>query len=376
MSIPPQIVNRVIELGIAIQQIPAPTFQEDARARFVHGVFTAEELADVTVDTAGNVYARVPGLGSTRPLVVSAHLDTVFPENTDLQVERGSDWIAGPGLGDNAIGVAGLLGLVWSLRQASVRLPSDLWLVANVAEEGLGDLLGMRAVVDRFGEQALAYIVLEGLALGQVYTRGLGVERYRIRVHTPGGHSWVDYGRPSAIHNLAELVTHICKIELSNLPRSSLNAGIISGGTSVNTIAAEAHLELDLRSECQETLEDIRRQVLALVQSAERPEVKLEWELIGRRPAGEISNEHALIRLAVESLEQQGIAANLNIGSTDANIPLSRGFPAVCLGLTMGGRAHTVDEYIWVAPLAQGLAQISRLVSTAAGMLNRAEGSL
>ncbi len=356
------LTDRVLNLALAIQQIPAPTFNEEARAAFVHDQFLAEGLSDVLIDPGGNVYARLPGAGKTRGVVVSAHLDTVFPVDTPLAIKREADRISAPGIGDNSLGVAGLLGLVWSLNRTGLPLPGDVWLAANVGEEGLGDLCGMKAVVSRFGDQPIAYIVLEGMSLGWVYHRGLGVQRYRVTARTPGGHSWIDYGRPSAIHELALLITHLDGLALSEQPRSTLNVGVILGGTSVNTIAAEAHLELDLRSEQVEALNGLISQVEQLIAAANRTDVQVVAEIIGQRPAGEISPEHPLIRLALGCLEAQGLPPKLNIGSTDANIPLSRGLPAICIGLTTGGGAHTTHEYILTRPVVQGLAQLVQVV--------------
>jgi len=170
-------VNRIVELAIQIQQIPAPTFLEEKRAEFVRGLFIAEGLDDICVDEAGNVIARQMGRGIGKPLIVSAHLDTVFPMETTLRVTRGTELIHGPGLGDNSLGVASLFGLLWALRERNIQPPGDVWFVANVAEEGLGDLRGMKAVVDRFGADVLAYLVIEGLALGHGYHRAVGVKR-------------------------------------------------------------------------------------------------------------------------------------------------------------------------------------------------------
>lgn len=295
-------------------------------------------------------------------VVVSAHIDTVFPLVTDLAVKRMEDRITGPGIGDNSLGVAGLFGLLWKLGRRTVPLPGDLWLVANVGEEGLGDLRGMRAIVDRFGSQPLAYIVVEGMALGQVYHRGLGVRRYQISVQTAGGHSWVDYGSPSAIHELARLADSIASLQLPQSPRTTLNVGVISGGVSVNTIAPEAHLELDLRSEGSQALEDLASQVQTLASSAQREGVRVEVRLVGNRPEGSLPGDHPLVRLGVKCLEQTGLKARLNTGSTDANIPLSLGLPAVCVGLTTGAGAHTLQEYIHTRPLPYGLEQLSCLV--------------
>jgi tripeptide aminopeptidase len=356
------LTNRVIELALQIQQIPAPTFQEGERAAFVQACFQAEQLHDVAMDALGNVYARLPGSGQGRPLVVSAHLDTVFPAGTKLRLVRQAEKIYGPGIGDNSLGVAGLFGLLWSLRQNGRSLPGDLWLVANVGEEGLGDLCGMRAVVDRFMDQPLAYLVLEGMALGQVYNRGLGVRRYRIAAHTAGGHSWVDYGTPSAVHELAGLTSRLASLSLPDNPRTTLNIGVIQGGFSVNTIASQAHLELDLRSEEPQALAALAALVEKMVATANRAGVGFTAELIGSRPVGEIPSNHPLVTLALRSLKTADVPTYLNIGSTDANIPLSRGLPAVCLGLTLGDGAHTLDEYILTQWLPRGLSQLSFLV--------------
>jgi acetylornithine deacetylase/succinyl-diaminopimelate desuccinylase-like protein len=390
----PDTLERLLDLAIAIQQIPAPTFEETRRAAFILERFRAENLSDVAMDAAGNVYARLPGSGGSRPLVVSAHLDTVFPLSTDLRlthggVDRGEipgpenpsseavegsnqnkiesrrlKSIEGPGIGDNSLGVAGLFGLLWELRaRAALRpLPGDVWLVANVGEEGLGNLCGMQAVVDRFDGLPLAYLVLEGMALGQIYHRGLGVQRYRIAVNTPGGHSWVDYGRPSAVHVLGELITRLAGMNLPKEPRTTLNIGMVSGGTSVNTIAASAQLELDLRSESTAVLASLAARVEALVKLSSRPDVQVSAQVIGKRPYGEISPQHPLVRLAAGCLEELGIPPRLNIGSTDANIPLSRGYPSICLGMTSGSGAHTLAETIQVAPLASGLKQLVMVV--------------
>jgi tripeptide aminopeptidase len=360
-----EVVAKVLDLAISIQRIPAPTFREQQRARFVYEGFQAEGLCDVELDNLGNVYGRLPGNSSIPPLVISAHLDTVFPAQTTLDGTRQMDKIFGPGIGDNSLGVAGLFGLTWLLRQDAALLPGDLWLVANVGEEGLGDLRGMRAVVERFGAQPLAYIVVEGMALGQIYHRALAVRRFRITIHTQGGHSWVDFGRPSAIHEIARFVESLMALQLPNQPRTTLNVGVISGGTSVNTIAAQAQLDLDLRSEEISALENLVAEVDSIVRSTRQPGIDLTCEEIGSRPSGSISKHHPLIRLAWRCLESQGLQPNLGIGSTDANIPLSRGFPAVCVGITTGGKAHTIDEFINIPPIGQGLQQLHALVRDA-----------
>lgn len=357
--------SRVIELAVKIQQIPAPTFEEGQRAEFVRTMFQQEALQEVSQDAVGNVYARLAGQGTAPPLVVSAHLDTVFPRETKLEVKRQGRRIYAPGLGDNALGVAALFGLVWQLRARGTPLPGDVWLVANVCEEGLGDLRGMRAVVERFGAGVQAYVVIEGLSLGFIQHRGLGVQRYRIEAHTRGGHSWSDYGQPSAIHELAGLAARLIAIPLPEQPRTTLNVGRIGGGASVNVIAADAWLELDLRSENRQALADLIRQVENLVGTASRPGVRFEAQVIGQRPSGELSPTHPLIRLAQACLQEQGFEAKLTIGSTDANIPLSRGLPAIVLGVTRGGGAHTLEEFIETESVGKGLEQLAEFATRA-----------
>jgi len=359
------LVARVLDLAVTIQQIPAPPFGEGQRAAFIRERFEVEGLSDVTIDDIGNVLGRLPGGTKKLPLIISAHLDTVFPYETDLQVCRENDKIFGPGIGDNSLGLAGLFGLLWSLKKRqslAEAFPGDIWFVANVGEEGLGDLRGMRAIVERFDKNVLAYLILEGMALGQVYHRALGVQRFRIIVQTTGGHSWVDYGRPSAIHELAVLISQLIAISVPARPRSSLNVGIISGGTSVNTIASEARLELDLRSEDSDTLAGLVHQVEKIVLQSKKSGVEITLDLIGQRPAGKLASTHPLVKIAKRALQQNGIHPNLTIGSTDANIPLSRNCPAITIGLSNGHGAHTIHEYIQTQPLFQGLAQFVDLV--------------
>ncbi len=369
----PTIIERLLDLAVRIQQIPAPTFKEEQRARFIQSNFIELGIKDVWMDEPGNVYARLRGQGKKPAIVVSAHLDTVFIQSVDLSLGRSAEKISGPGIGDNSLGLAGLFGLFWALSENHGNLrgmpvpEGDLWLVADVGEEGLGDLRGMKSVVDQIGNDASAYLILEGMSFGQIYHRGLGVRRYRISVQTRGGHSWVDYGNPSAIHELADIVVKIKNLALPVEPRTSLNVGIITGGTSVNTIAADANLELDLRSIDTQALNILIGQVLAIVEETNRKygdAIIARAEVIGDRPAGEIPADHPLVKLAAECYARKGTSVKLNIGSTDANVPLSRGLPAICVGLTTGGCAHTLGEYIDTQPLEQGLSIIVDIIQT------------
>jgi len=289
-------------------------------------------------------------------------MDTVFPLETDLRITRGPKLIHGPGLGDNSLGVAALFGVLWSLRERKISLRGDMWLVANVGEEGLGNLGGMKNVVKRFGADVHAYLIVEGLALGHVYHRAVGVKRYRVTARTAGGHSWSDYGHPSAVHELAKLVVELASLSLPTHPRTTMNVGKISGGTSVNVIASEASFDLDLRSEGQKSLAELVSAAENLFHNANKQGVSVDVEVIGQRPAGEMDASHPLIILAKDCLREQGLEAGLISGSTDANVPLSKGYPAIVLGVTTGGSAHTIHEYINTAPIAQGMEQLVRFV--------------
>jgi acetylornithine deacetylase/succinyl-diaminopimelate desuccinylase-like protein len=356
------LVGNMLDLAVRLQQIPSPTFHEQSRALAVRDLFQQEGIAEVSLDELGNVLARVPGANVAAPVVVSAHLDTVFSLDTPLQIDRASGRINGPGIGDNATGLAALFGLWWMLREAGISLPGDLWLVGNVGEEGLGDLRGMRHIVDRFADAPLAYLVLEGMAFGQIYHRALASERYRIQVETPGGHSWVDFGKPSAVHEIGRLVHDILEIKVPSSPRTSLNIGRLSGGVSVNTIAPRAELELDLRSEDPLVLETLTSNIIQICEKRRNAHVRVSMASIGSRPGGYLPADHPLVKLAVDTLLDFGVKANLIIGSTDANIPLSRGLPALCVGITTGGGAHTRAEFIRTEPVARGLAQLYHLV--------------
>ncbi|MEW6504516.1 MAG: M20/M25/M40 family metallo-hydrolase [Chloroflexota bacterium] len=361
IPLPADLLDYIVEQTARIQQIPAPTFQEVSRAVYLRDEMLRIGLDEVFMDDQKNVFARWKG-GNAPPLILSAHLDSVHPADLPLPLEVTTGKITGPGAADNALGLASLLTIGKCLVQYGQRFEGDVWLVADVGEEGLGNLAGMRAVVERFGEEVQGYVVLEGLGLGQVCHRGLGVARYRITAQCQGGHAWVNQGEPSAIHELAAVIHQMAEIILPQKPRSSLNVGIVRGGTSINTIAASAFCEVDLRSEDQNGLNRLIQRVKRIVSGRERKGIHFEMELIGLRPAGSIRPSHPLVKLALECLAELQVPAVLEIGSTDANIPLSRGIPAVCLGLTRGGAPHTVNEYLEIPPIHAGLQQILMII--------------
>ncbi|MBE2201053.1 MAG: M20/M25/M40 family metallo-hydrolase [Anaerolinea sp.] len=362
--------QEIVELIIAIQQIPAPTFAEAERAAYMEQRFAGLGLADVAQDGLHNVYGRFPGHSPTAtPLVISAHLDTVFPANTDLTVQRKDSLIYGPGIGDNSAGLAGLLTLAQTLRDFALRPAADIWFVANVGEEGMGDLRGMRAVVERFGPGAL-YIVLEGGLYGQICHQAIGVRRFRLDVSGPGGHSWGSFGATSAIHVLGRIIAAIADLQAPQTPRTTYNVGLIEGGTSINSIAQKASLWLDLRSEDAGALRQLEANVNKVVQEvvAKFPETAVAMHLVGDRPAGKIPRQTPLVswaEAALQHVSQETIT--YMTGSTDTNIPLSQGIPSVCIGLTRTGHAHRLDEYLDTTFLPQGLSQLLLLTLTAAG---------
>jgi acetylornithine deacetylase/succinyl-diaminopimelate desuccinylase-like protein len=358
----------IVETAIAIQQIPAPTFDEARRGADVAERMRRVGLSGVRIDTVGNVYGRRAGRAGGPGLLIAAHLDTVFPAETDLAVRREGARIYGPGLGDNSMGVAALLHLAEALERHAVANAGDLWFVANVGEEGLGDLRGMRAAVDQLGDQVGAAIALEGCEPTRVVHAGLGVRRYRISATAGGGHSWHDFGAPSAIHALVRLAAGLTRLDVPKQPPGSFNIGVIEGGSSVNTIAERAALLLDLRASEPSTLDMLIGQAERMIDEARaaEPGVSFAIETVGDRPAGGIQREHRLVQLAGAAYRAEGIDVTYEIASTDANIPLSRGIPAVCVGVCDGGNAHRLDEYIEPARLPIGMRALLWLALAAA----------
>ncbi len=353
---------------VSIQQIPAPTFTEAARAEYVRQRLQALGLLDVQVDEEGNVTGRAAGREPGLALAVTAHLDTVFGAETDLTARREDGSLWGPGIGDNSLGVSGLLALAAQARELKPR--RDIWFIGNVGEEGLGNLQGMWTTMRRLRDALGSVIVLEGGAFGTIIHRGIGVQRRRLTVRTAGGHAWSDFGTPSAIHELCRVGSAIADMQIPTDVPTSFNLGTIEGGTSVNTIAATATALLDLRSEEPDALDRLARQLDAILESARRDGVTITSETIGERPAGGIPPTHPLVRAALASLERVGYhTAHLRAASTDANVPYALGLPAVCIGLTVGHNAHRLDEYVELAPLASGLEHALLVMVAALEML-------
>lgn len=357
----------VVDEAMQIQQIAAPTFHERARALHVVERFRAFRLDDITIDDLNNVYGRIPGKQSDAAVLILAHTDTVFSADTDLSIQRCQNQIYGPGIGDNSVGVAAMLGAIKSIQESGRAPDCDIWFVADSCEEGLGDLRGAKAAYACLRQKICAVINLEGLALGHVYNAGIAVHRLRISAKAEGGHSWLHHGRPSATHAIMKLGYQIASLEVPVSPRTTCNIGMIDGGHAINAIATEASLWLDMRSVCAGALAELRQRVDQLVEQSRRNGLQFEIETVGERPAGSIADDHVLVRGALSSLAEIGIMGTLETGSTDGNVPLSQGCPAVTIGITRGGNAHRLDEYIEVAPIRFGLKQLITLVLASTG---------
>ncbi len=357
-----ELLPRVLDLTEQLTLVAAPTGDEEQRSRSVAQLFEHEGLAPA-VDDLFDVVATLPGRdgGPRAPAVLlAAHTDTVFSSETPLTIRRTESTMHGPGVGDNCLGVATVVMLPALLAKAGLRPAVDLLLTGNVGEEGLGNLRGIRAVIDanpRIG----AMVAIEGHNLGRVTHIAVGSKRLRIIATGPGGHSWGDYGQPSALHALARLIGELDAISLSKVPKTTLNVGLIEGGVSVNTIAPSASCLVDLRSVDAEALLRLADRVDRLLLAANRGGITVTAEVLGERPAGVVPLDSPIVRIATAALAEYGIQAAYDASSTDANVAISRGIPAVCVGLTHGGHVHHVDEYIDVPPIVTGFAQLGLL---------------
>lgn len=353
-SVLPELVREVV----TISEIPAPTYDEGRRSVYVAERMREIGLAGVEIDTVGNAIGHIRGSGGGPTILFAAHIDTVFPIETSVTVQVDGDILRGPSVGDNSASVAVMLQMARLFRESGFELQGDLTLVATVGEEGLGNLRGMRAVMERFGPSTDYVVAIDG-SIGSLVRQGVGSRRYRILVRGEGGHSWGAFGTPSAIHGLGQMISQISNLRLPANPKTTFNVGTIRGGTSVNTIAAEAEAVIDLRSLDPGELRKLEDRVKRAVEDVARQTgVAVEMELIGDRPTGAIPEDHPLCRAVRQVHHLLGIQTRSYPSSTDSNIPLSMGIPAVTVGVTLGGNGHRLDEYIHTPPLAKGLGQI------------------
>lgn len=353
------LVEETVELTLALTAIPAPTFEEEARARFFGAHLESTGLTDVSIDDLSNVVARVPGRDRSGSLILAGHIDTVFPIDTPIVAERKGDRLFGPGIGDNCLGAAAVAMVPELLKRVGVEPALDLVLTGNVGEEGLGDLRGVRRVMED-NDDYRGLIAVEGHNLGRVTHMAVGSRRIQVQVDGPGGHSWGDFGRPNAIHVASEIIAALAKIPTPAAPKTTLSTGMISGGISINTIPPKVTFLVDMRSVDHASLMSTYGAVEKILGKS-RQGVEVTWELIGDRPAGAVPFNSPIVNHALDTLRDLGISPIADASSTDANIAISNGMPAVCIGLTSGAHAHRPDEYIDIPPIAIGLAQLASL---------------
>jgi tripeptide aminopeptidase len=352
--------DRARELLRTIAEIPAPPFDEGDRAAFVAARWRTLGL-EARIDGVGNVVADVPG-GTGPRVVLAAHLDTVFEAGTDVTIrERPDGTWAAPGIGDNSASLAVLTALAEAMAAGGVRRRPRLTLAATVGEEGLGDLRGAKALVADIGERVDAFVAVDG-HLGTIVDAGVGSRRFEAVFSGPGGHSWGDRGAPSAIHAACDAVHAVTRASVPRRPRSSLGVGLISGGTAVNAIAAEARFTVDIRSVDEATLAALEAAATDRVRSvARRHGVEVGIRAVGSRPAAAGGNE-ALVPAARAALGAAGIEAATSASSTDATAAMAAGVSAICLGVYRGGDAHRASEWMDPRSLDDGLQVLQALL--------------
>jgi tripeptide aminopeptidase len=363
---------------IAITEIPAPEFQEKERAAYVAKIFAANGL-DVRTDAAGNVIGERPGRSGNDVVLVVAHLDTVFPAGTDVHVKTVGKTLQAPGISDDGTGLAALVAMARALDQSRVKTQMSVILAADVGEEGEGNLRGIRQLVDSYKGRLRAVIAIDGAGTDYVTSIGLASRRLEIQITGPGGHSWSDFGAPNAITALSRGIVEFSRMRVPDDPRTTYNFGMISGGTSVNSIPAEASLKVDLRSESDAELAQLEADLRKTFQNAVDEEMasatpgsqalKIQFHVLGVRPGGKLAADAALLT-AIENADRYlGNRSRVERSSTDANYPLSLGIPAIAIGGGgQGGGAHSLAE--WYDPTGRelGLKRILLTILEIAGV--------
>jgi acetylornithine deacetylase/succinyl-diaminopimelate desuccinylase-like protein len=367
---------------IRITEIPAPPFHEGARAAYMKKLLSAAGLR-VEIDGTGNVIGEYAG-SSQDSVMLAAHMDTVFPAGTNVSVKHEGGRLLAPGISDNGTGLAALVVIARALREAKIKTNNTILFVADVGEEGEGNLRGMRALVDAYKKRLKYVIALDGSATEYVTTAALASRRVEISITGPGGHSWSDFGTPNPIHALGRGIGRFVAARVPESPRTSFNIGEIEGGTSVNSIPARAQMKVDLRSESDMELGKIESFLRDSVQSGIDEEMAaardrgmaggtttldLKISVLGVRPAGELPENSPLLAALLAADTRLGNRSRRERSSTDANIPLSVGIPAISIGA--GGRsggAHTTEE--WFEPTGRelGLQRVALTLLAVAGL--------
>jgi tripeptide aminopeptidase len=355
---PEHLAATVVERTIALAQIPAPSGFEARRAEVVTGWWEADGWSSVQTDDAGNVLARIRE-GAGAGILLCAHLDTVFPNEPPPVIRSESGRLVGPSVGDNSVAVAALSAF-GSLIAHQGAIP--VWIVATTGEEGLGNLRGIRHVLDQPPGPISAVIAVEGNYLGRVATTAVGSFRWRVTITGPGGHAWERADDPSALHELGRLIAGLDALHVAGT-RTSVNVGRAGGGEAINARARSAWIELDVRAEDPDALKGLEERAATAVGAIRDRGVEVDVEELGRRPAGRSDPSHPLVRASVEALARAGMEADLVAASTDANAAFAVGIPAITVGVTKGAREHTLEEWIELAPVATGLKVLAQTVA-------------
>ncbi len=358
--------DAITDEQIRICSIPASPFGERARAEYLAEKFASLGLSEVEIDEEGNCFGLIKGTSRSPLLVVSAHLDTVFAPDTDFSVVRSGRRLLAPGIADDGCGLVALVALARAFQTEKIRTEGSILFVGTVGEEGEGNLRGVRYLMTRgrWASKVDAFVSFDGPGVDRITNRALGSRRYRVEITGPGGHSWGDFGMPNPVHALGRAVSKLAGYPLPREPRTTFNVGRIEGGSTVNAIPEKATMDVDLRSGADGELKRLdsffRRAVkqAADEENASRrpgdPLLDLKLDLIGERPSGETPSDSPLVELAIEATKVLGIEPRLDQSSTDSNLPISLGVPAITLGAGgTSGASHTLAE--WYDPTDRDL---------------------
>jgi tripeptide aminopeptidase len=376
--------DRTVEDIITLTQVAAPSFQEETRAQAFRAMAEAHGLKNVEIDAEGNVTGMRPGIGNGPLICVAAHLDTVFPAGTELTVRREGTRLFAPGVGDDTRSLAVLLAWLRAMDAANVRTRADVLFVADVGEEGPGDLRGMRHLFQRgpYKDRISAFITVDSPDMEHIAVGGVGSKRYRVTFKGPGGHSYGAFGLVNPMFAMADAITRLGQTAVPASPKTTYSASVTGGGTSINSIPNSVWTDFDLRSEAPDELARLEAGFLGLIDKAIATEnatrstragtITAEIQKIGDRPAGRTDTDTELVQLAHASITAHGFRPSFEFSSTDANIPMSLGIPAIKIGSGgTGGRGHSLEEWIDVAPepslrgMAAGLATVMALAGLA-----------
>jgi acetylornithine deacetylase/succinyl-diaminopimelate desuccinylase-like protein len=353
--------DRFVRELITLTEIPAPPFKEKARATAYLEMLRGLGLSDAEMDAEGNVMGIRRGTGNAadRPvLAVLAHLDTVFPEGTDVKVKRDGTKLMAPGVGDDTRGLALILSIVRAMDAARFQTPKDILFVGNVGEEGEGDLRGVKYLLQRgkYKDRIKSFISIDGGDQGPIVNGALGSKRYRVTFKGPGGHSYNAFGLVSPAFTMGTAIATFSRVMVPARPRTTFNVGVVGGGTSVNSIPTEMFMDVDMRSESPGELNKLVATFQAIIREAVDEEnrtrstaqgkVGADVKLIGDRPSGETAISSSLVQSTTAAVKAFGLTPTYGIGSTDANIPISLGIPAVTIGRGNSARSHALDEWV------------------------------